>query len=293
MPELLFTLLIVTFLGGGMGQAMLAVAIAFTPGMARIARSSVLSIRTPRIRARRGRTRRAVPLHRAARGAAKCGRTDRCRKHHPRRFRHHDRRHAGLSWPRRTARLRRNGASWSRKHGISCSVMPGPWRFPAWRLRWLRWGSTCLAMRCATASIQGGATSMAGAPNSSRRCAQARSGNIGILVELCHAIRSTPRPEKHRSERGTRPDPRAGRRIWLGQIVSGLGNSAVPSGQRHRERRWTSAFWGKSARPDFAANSRDQRAPGSVWSFRIHPPRSIRRCAWAINYRKCSSAIAA
>lgn len=45
-PELLFTLLIVTFLGGGTGQAMLAVAIAFTPGMARIARSSVLSIRT-------------------------------------------------------------------------------------------------------------------------------------------------------------------------------------------------------------------------------------------------------
>ena len=45
-PELLFTLLIVTILGGGMGQAMLAVAIAFTPGMARIARSSVLSIRT-------------------------------------------------------------------------------------------------------------------------------------------------------------------------------------------------------------------------------------------------------
>ncbi|MEM7021859.1 MAG: ABC transporter permease [Pseudomonadota bacterium] len=45
-PELLFALLIVTFLGGGMGQAMLAVAVAFTPGMARIARSSVLSIRT-------------------------------------------------------------------------------------------------------------------------------------------------------------------------------------------------------------------------------------------------------
>jgi peptide/nickel transport system permease protein len=46
MPELLFTLLIVTFLGGGMGQALLAVAVAFTPGMARIARSSVLSVRT-------------------------------------------------------------------------------------------------------------------------------------------------------------------------------------------------------------------------------------------------------
>ena len=45
-PELLFALLIVTFLGGGMGQALLAVAVAFTPGMARIARSSVLSIRT-------------------------------------------------------------------------------------------------------------------------------------------------------------------------------------------------------------------------------------------------------
>lgn len=45
-PELLFTLLIVTVLGGGIGQAMLAVALAFTPGMARIARSSVLSIRT-------------------------------------------------------------------------------------------------------------------------------------------------------------------------------------------------------------------------------------------------------
>ncbi len=45
-PELLFTLLIVTVLGGGTGQAMLAVSLAFTPGMARIARSSVLSIRT-------------------------------------------------------------------------------------------------------------------------------------------------------------------------------------------------------------------------------------------------------
>lgn len=46
MPELLFTLLIVTFLGGGTTQAMLAVALTFTPGMARIARSSVLSVRT-------------------------------------------------------------------------------------------------------------------------------------------------------------------------------------------------------------------------------------------------------
>jgi len=46
MPELLFTLLIVTFLGGGTGQALLAVAVTFTPGMARVARSSVLSVRT-------------------------------------------------------------------------------------------------------------------------------------------------------------------------------------------------------------------------------------------------------
>ncbi|MFD1911195.1 ABC transporter permease [Halodurantibacterium flavum] len=46
MPELLFTLLIVTFLGGGTTQAMLAVAVTFTPGMARIARSAVLSVRT-------------------------------------------------------------------------------------------------------------------------------------------------------------------------------------------------------------------------------------------------------
>ncbi|AMY71059.1 ABC transporter permease [Frigidibacter mobilis] len=46
MPELLFTLLIVTFLGGGMTQAMLAVAVTFAPGMARIARSAVLSVRT-------------------------------------------------------------------------------------------------------------------------------------------------------------------------------------------------------------------------------------------------------
>ena len=45
-PDLLFTLLIVTILGGGMEHAMLAVALAFTPGMARIARSSVLSVRT-------------------------------------------------------------------------------------------------------------------------------------------------------------------------------------------------------------------------------------------------------
>ena len=45
-PDLLFTLLIVTMLGGGAGYAMLAVAVAFTPGMARIARSAVLSVRT-------------------------------------------------------------------------------------------------------------------------------------------------------------------------------------------------------------------------------------------------------
>lgn len=45
-PDLLFTLLIVTVLGGGTGHAMLAVAVAFTPGMARIARSAVLSVRT-------------------------------------------------------------------------------------------------------------------------------------------------------------------------------------------------------------------------------------------------------
>ncbi|WP_319410529.1 ABC transporter permease [uncultured Cohaesibacter sp.] len=45
-PELLFTLLIVTILGGGTGQAMLAVAVAFAPGMARISRSAVLSVRT-------------------------------------------------------------------------------------------------------------------------------------------------------------------------------------------------------------------------------------------------------
>jgi peptide/nickel transport system permease protein len=45
-PDLLFTLLIVTVLGGGMQHALLAVAVAFTPGMARISRSSVLSVRT-------------------------------------------------------------------------------------------------------------------------------------------------------------------------------------------------------------------------------------------------------
>ncbi|SFI00673.1 peptide/nickel transport system permease protein [Bosea sp. OK403] len=45
-PDLLFTLLIVTVLGGGSGHAMLAVAIAFMPGLARIARSTVLSVRT-------------------------------------------------------------------------------------------------------------------------------------------------------------------------------------------------------------------------------------------------------
>jgi peptide/nickel transport system permease protein len=44
-PDLLFALLIVTVLGGGTGHALLAVAIAFTPGMARIARSAVLSVR--------------------------------------------------------------------------------------------------------------------------------------------------------------------------------------------------------------------------------------------------------
>lgn len=45
-PDLLFTLLIVTMLGGGMENAMLAVSVAFAPGMARISRSAVLSVRT-------------------------------------------------------------------------------------------------------------------------------------------------------------------------------------------------------------------------------------------------------
>ncbi len=45
-PDLLFALLIVTILGHGTINAALAVAIAFTPGLARIARSTVLSIRT-------------------------------------------------------------------------------------------------------------------------------------------------------------------------------------------------------------------------------------------------------
>ena len=45
-PDLLFTLLIVTVIGGGSGHAILAVAVAFTPGMARISRSAVLSVRT-------------------------------------------------------------------------------------------------------------------------------------------------------------------------------------------------------------------------------------------------------
>jgi peptide/nickel transport system permease protein len=45
-PDLLFTLLIVTVLGGGIGHAMLAVAVAFIPGLARIARSATLSVRT-------------------------------------------------------------------------------------------------------------------------------------------------------------------------------------------------------------------------------------------------------
>jgi peptide/nickel transport system permease protein len=44
-PDLLFALLIVTVLGNGMGNALLAVAIAFTPGLARITRSTVLSLR--------------------------------------------------------------------------------------------------------------------------------------------------------------------------------------------------------------------------------------------------------
>jgi peptide/nickel transport system permease protein len=45
-PDLLFALLIVTVLGNGMGNALLAVAIAFTPGLARITRSTVLSLRS-------------------------------------------------------------------------------------------------------------------------------------------------------------------------------------------------------------------------------------------------------
>ena len=44
-PDLLFALLIVTVLGNGMGNALLAVAIAFTPGLARVTRSTVLSLR--------------------------------------------------------------------------------------------------------------------------------------------------------------------------------------------------------------------------------------------------------
>ena len=45
-PELLLALVIVTVLGGGAGHAMLAVALAFAPGMARVARGATLSVRT-------------------------------------------------------------------------------------------------------------------------------------------------------------------------------------------------------------------------------------------------------
>ena len=44
-PALLFTLLIVSVLGAGMLNAMLAVAISFAPGFARLARASALSLR--------------------------------------------------------------------------------------------------------------------------------------------------------------------------------------------------------------------------------------------------------
>jgi peptide/nickel transport system permease protein len=45
-PDLLLALLIVTVLGNGMGNALLAVGVAFTPGLARITRSTVLSLRS-------------------------------------------------------------------------------------------------------------------------------------------------------------------------------------------------------------------------------------------------------
>ncbi len=44
-PALLFTLLIVTVLGSGTANAMLAVALSFAPGFARLARASALSVR--------------------------------------------------------------------------------------------------------------------------------------------------------------------------------------------------------------------------------------------------------
>lgn len=45
-PGLLFALLIITALGAGRSSAVLAIGLAFTPGMARVARSATLAIRT-------------------------------------------------------------------------------------------------------------------------------------------------------------------------------------------------------------------------------------------------------
>ena len=64
-PSLLFALLIVTLLGQEQHQRVLAIGIAFTPGMARITRSVALAVAQAGLRQRRHRARRARRLHRA------------------------------------------------------------------------------------------------------------------------------------------------------------------------------------------------------------------------------------
>jgi hypothetical protein len=107
-PSLLMALLIVTLLGKSSFNALLAIGIAFTPGMARVTRSVALTVRKQELRQRRDRARREGPLHRLARDAAQRRGAHRRGDDHPRRVRRDAVRDAELAWAR--SRRRRVGA---------------------------------------------------------------------------------------------------------------------------------------------------------------------------------------
>lgn len=105
-PSLLFALMLLAVLGSSAENAVIAIGIAFTPGMARIARSVTLQVRSLDYIAVARRERR---LDRDGRDPAQHRRAGDRRIDDPRRLRNHDAGDAVVSGPRRAAAFSRMG----------------------------------------------------------------------------------------------------------------------------------------------------------------------------------------
>ena len=124
-PGLLLALLLVSTLGKGSLNAMLAIGIAFAPGMARVTRSVALAARRQDYVAAaiaRGEGGAWIVLREMLPNVVA---PDRHRSHHPRRLRRHAVRHALLPRPRRPAARLRLGPDGRRRPPASCTRRPG------------------------------------------------------------------------------------------------------------------------------------------------------------------------